>query len=118
MKALLDAGAQIQGHFALQMAACYGRIDNISYLLDCGALIDEVPYGVYRCALSEEALNGNVQVVELLVNKDVDLDVKDRNGMATLELAMMNDNTVCVDILRQALGLLPMNHSMIALRSY
>ena len=43
MKALVDAGAQIQGHSALQMAACYGRIDHILYLLDCGALMMKFP---------------------------------------------------------------------------
>lgn len=101
MKALVDAGAQIKGHSALQMAACYGKIDNISYLLDCGAPIDEVPCGVYRSALSEAALNGNVKAVKLLLDKGADPDVKDRNGNSALELALMHKHVVCVDILRE-----------------
>lgn len=105
MKALVDAGAQIQGHSALQMAACYGQIDHISYLLDCGASIDEVPDGVYRSALSEAALNGNVKAVKLLLEKGADLDVKDRNGKSALELALINNRVACADVLREASSL-------------
>lgn len=109
MKALVVAGAEIQGHSALQMAACYGRVDHISYLLDCGALIDEVPNSVYRCALSEAALNGNVQALKLLVDRDADPNVKDRNGQTALELAMMYEHKACIiSILREASGLLPL----------
>lgn len=118
MKALVDAGAQIQGHSTLQMAACYGKTDNISYLLDCGAPIDEVPHGVYRSALSEAALNGNVTAVKLLLEKGADLDVKDRNGKSALDLAMKNNHAHCVDILREASGLPPMNRLQIALRAH
>lgn len=117
MKALVDAGAKIQGHSALQMAACYGKTDTISYLLDCGATIDEVPHGVYRCALSEAAKNGNVTAVRLLVEKGADLDVKDRNGKSALDLAMKNNHPFCVDILREAAGLPPMSHLQIAIRA-
>lgn len=105
LKALVNAGAQIKGRSALQMAACHGKTENISYLLECGAPIDEVPDNIYQSALCEEASRGNVEVVKLLLEKGASLDVKDKNGKSALELAEVNKHDVCADILREASAL-------------
>lgn len=105
MKALVNAGAHIKGRSALQMAASHGKTENISYLLDCGASLDEVPDDVYKSALCEAASNGNVEAVKLLLKKGAHLDVKDRNGTSALELAETNKHDICVDILREPSGL-------------
>lgn len=108
MKALVHAGAEIKGRSALQTAAYHGKTAATSYLLDCGAPIDEVPNdgsSVCRSALGGAAFQGHVEVVKLLLEKGADVDVKDTNGKSALDLAEMKNRDVCVDILREASGL-------------
>lgn len=108
MKALVNARAEIKGRSALQMAAYHGKTAATSYLLECGAPIDEVPiegFSDCRSALCEAAFEGHVEVVKLLLKKGADVDVKDTNGKSALELAETKKLDICVDILREASGL-------------
>lgn len=104
VKALVNAGAQIKGRYALQLAAHEGNTEVISYLLDCGASIDETPnidLGISN-ALGEAALKGHVEALKLLLERGANVDVKDMYGKTALELAGMHEHDVCVDILREA----------------
>lgn len=104
VKALINAGAQIKGRYALQIAAHEGKTEVISYLLDCGAPLDEAPkndLGI-SSALYEAASNGHVEALKLLLEKGADVDVKDMYGKNALELAERNGHDVCVEILREA----------------
>lgn len=100
MKVLVDAGAQIKGSFALTLAAYHGKTEAISYLLNCGAPIDEVLDST--SALCVAASRGHVEVVNLLLEKGADVDVKDGDGKSAYELAEANQHHVCADILRDA----------------
>lgn len=104
VKALVNAGAQIKGRYALQLAAHEGKTEVISYLLDCDALIDEafnIDLGI-SSVVGEAASKGQVEVVKLLPEKGANVDVKDMSGKNALELAEMHKHDVYVDILREA----------------
>lgn len=108
MMALVDAGAQVKGCSALQMAAGDGITEAISYLLDCGAPINEIPNSSsnykFATALCEAALQGHLDAVKLLLENGADVNGLDRNGKTALELAEMNKHDACIDILRDASG--------------
>ena len=100
MKVLVNAGAQVKGSSALTLAASHRKTEAISYLLDCGAPIDQVLDRT--SALCIAASRGNNEVVKLLLEKGADVDVKDGDGKSACELAEANQHHVCARILRDA----------------
>lgn len=111
LKALLDAGAELKHRSALPIAAGEGRIDAVLYLLDRGAVLDEIPdnndilensreLGV-KNALCRAAWEGQAAVVKLLLERGADASVRDTNGKSALELAEIGGHSACVDILRR-----------------
>lgn len=103
VKALVNAGTQIKGRFALQLAAHKGKTEVISYLFDCGAPIDENPDTdlVISGAPSEAALKGHLEAVKLVLEKDVDVDVKDMYNKTAPKFAKIHNHIDCVDIFRE-----------------
>jgi ankyrin repeat protein len=111
IKALLDAGAILKGRSALPKAASRGRTEVISYLLDQGASINEIPnnphifenkleHGV-KNALCEAAYCGQSEVVEFLLGRGADATSRDTNGKSALDLARAQGHENCVNILRE-----------------
>jgi len=110
LKALLDEGAELKTRSALPIAARQGRTDAVSYLLDRGAVIDEIPgnsdiseyvreAGV-KNALCKAAWQGQAAVVKLLLERGANASVRDTNGKSALDLAETGGHSSCVDILR------------------
>ena len=110
LTALLDAGAELKFRSALPNAAAEGRIDAVLYLLERGAVVDEIPdnsdilenmlaVGV-KNALCRAAWKGQAAVVKLLLERGADASVRDTNGKSALELAEEGGHSSCVDILR------------------
>lgn len=111
LKALLDAGAELKHRSALPIAAGEGRTDAVLYLLDRGAVLDEIPdnpdilenaleLGV-KNALCKAAWKGQAAMVKLLLERGADASVRDTNGKSALELAEAGGHSACVDILRR-----------------
>ena len=99
VKELLDAGAQLETRTALTNAAHQGHLDVVTYLLDHGAAIDEIPHNAdmdeddrvdFKTALCEAADNGQSAVVELLLRRGANPEIKDmETGRSALELATL-----------------------------
>lgn len=111
IKALLDAGAILKGRSTLPKAASQGRTEIISYLLDQGASINEIPnnpdifenkleQGV-KNALCHAAYSGQSEVVKFLLGRGADASITDTNGKSALDIARARGHEDCVNILRE-----------------
>jgi ankyrin repeat protein len=110
IEALVEAGANLKGRSALVKAAGEGRTDVVVYLLDRGADINEIPDNEnindnYRAnglmnALCQAAWKGQANVVRLLLGRGADAEIKDTKGRSALELARMEGNEYCVELLQ------------------
>jgi ankyrin repeat protein len=114
IRILCDAGAKLKGRRALSNAAANGRTDVVAYLLEGGAVIDEVPenddisdnareLGV-KNALCEAAYIGQSEVVKMLLERGANVDVKDTKGKSALKLAEEGGHEACVRILKEHTG--------------
>ena len=108
---LIDGGAQVKGSGAIVMAAEEGKGDVVRYLLDHGADVDEM--GIehptderYRedvgSALHRAAYAGHCEVVELLVGRGANLDLRDLSGRTAMDLAVDRGNERVMEVLRGA----------------
>ncbi|KAJ5594599.1 uncharacterized protein N7459_000807 [Penicillium hispanicum] len=95
MKQLMDAGANVQvtterGENALHWAASSGDKQAVSLLLDKGTPFD-IPDRRGRTALSWAcaAFRRNVNVVELILQQNVNLEIKNEEGRTPLSVAAM-----------------------------
>ena len=85
VKVLLKAGADVNlvPHFGgvssypLRLASRQGHLSTFKILLEAGAKIDE---GVMSSAVE----GGNIEIVKILIDKDVDITFKDGNGRTLL----------------------------------
>ncbi|KAI9702725.1 MAG: hypothetical protein M1820_006109 [Bogoriella megaspora] len=104
LEALINAGAQVQGHSALQIAARGGSTEVVAYLLERGAAIDETPddYAGVGNALCEAASEGRTEVAKLLLEKGANIEAKNPSGKTALNVAEANGHTACVDVLNTA----------------
>ena len=92
---LLDGGATLNGSGALQYAAGKGKKENVRYLLDRGANVNEmVPLTGSRpsieatCAALHAAVeNGHIEVVDVLIDAGADVQLKDAKGRTAAEVA-------------------------------
>ncbi|KAL8933431.1 MAG: hypothetical protein Q9216_006366 [Gyalolechia sp. 2 TL-2023] len=95
-KLLVDHGAVVKGSGAIIMAAEEGRMEMVGFLLAVGADIDEV--GIEHptdprfkedmgTALHRAAFGGYVEIVEFLIAKGADREVRDPMGRRALDLA-------------------------------
>lgn len=92
---LLDHGAILRGSGAVIFAAQKGDVENVRYLLDRGANVNEtVPLELSRpglenaCTAMHAAIeNGHGDVVDLLLSAGADLTLEDAKGRTALEIA-------------------------------
>lgn len=81
-------------------AAQKGDAAAVSQLLDKGAKIDAVsPKGAFTALIATCAM-GKVEVVKLLIDKGAKVDAKSSDGTTALSLAMKNNKTEAVQLLR------------------
>lgn len=103
---LLQHGAETKGVNSLKLAAAYGRLDMIPFLLDHGVGIDEIPENEYitdaereaglGTALHEAAKSGQASAVSLLLDRGADPGIKDSRGKTALECAKELDDLAVV----------------------
>ncbi|KAI9781210.1 MAG: hypothetical protein M1816_002470 [Peltula sp. TS41687] len=106
---LLSNGAEVRNTSALIWAARHGRTDNVNFLLDNGALIDEIPdndriYDNARehglgTALHAAAERGQREVVRLLLERGADKSIKDSRMRTPREVALENGCSEMVEML-------------------
>lgn len=108
---LLDTGAQKKTRSPLVIAAREGRADIVTYLLDRGVDVNEIPdnddiydndrqHGL-KNALCTAALEGKAEIVKLLLERGADRDIRDTLGKSALDLAVTNDHKECIEMLSE-----------------
>jgi len=80
----------------LTMAAWRGELDEISELISQGANINAGVPPALHCAVNE----GHKEVVELLLTKGVDVDVRDNTGQTSLDIALSRDRKEIAELLQ------------------
>ncbi len=99
LKILVEAGADLSklnrvGQSALTIAARFGRVEVVDYLLRSGANPNHAGEEYLLTPLMGAGVNGNVQIVEALINADADLDQQDVvNQASALVWALFYGNT-------------------------
>ena len=88
-----------------------GQTDIVSYLLDRGAVIDEIPDKAGRfildskkrvmSALCMAAWRGRPAVVKLPLQRGADPGFRDSSDMSAVELARKEGDQECVDVLKE-----------------
>ena len=98
-------GARQSSSRALCMAAGDGNTNLIRLLLDSGATIDEhideyEPDLGGGTALHWAAQNGELEAVRLLMKAGARIDLENSHGMTAEELASLNRETLCAELLK------------------
>jgi len=87
-----------------------GLLPKISLLLDCGVSPNSTTFD-QRSVLHHAAADGNVRAVELLINREADVNLRDRNGCTPLRDAVRADQAKVALMIRKAGGQLGMDDS-------
>ncbi|MBT7027892.1 MAG: ankyrin repeat domain-containing protein [Verrucomicrobia bacterium] len=72
----------------LHAATCQGEIETVKILLKHGAKVDEASYGE-QTALHFAALNGNLLIAELLIDKGATVNTLDSENLTPLDCALI-----------------------------
>jgi len=105
VQALLDAGAAIDatdasGNTAL-MGACFkGYAEIAQLLISNGANVNAV-HGNGGTALMFTVMFGRNDMIPLLVDNGADTTIKDNRGLAALDIARQQNNSVAADMLEE-----------------
>jgi ankyrin repeat protein len=97
------------GESALHIACKMGLSSVlVQWLVDVGAENDGVDKDE-RSALHHAVLAGNDELVHILLNAKVDINIKDKNGLTALDLAMQHNNIKAVVGMIERMYVLDMN---------
>lgn len=104
VKLLLDRGANVNhmdavGRTSLMFASSGPYAETAKLLIEAGAEINRVDDGEHFSALMFAAAEGNLDVVEVLLNAGADPGLKDIDGDSALSFARQNGHTSVVAML-------------------
>jgi ankyrin repeat protein len=85
-------------NFALLESAKHGRIECVDLFIRCGADIKAVDANKWNALHFAVADNRN-DIVKPLIDRKIDLDAQDKDGMTPLMFAAMDGNCECVETL-------------------
>lgn len=102
---LVNAGASINlkstdGYTPLYTAVQGNHMNVVDYLLNNGALVDEINGDQEKTALHEASGRNNINIVRTLVNKGANVNKKNKNGKTGLDLARENNHESVVEYLQ------------------
>lgn len=99
----LDVNEGAFGLLPLTEAIIYSPLDIATYLLDQGAKVNGVARATRGTALMMASLKGNIAAVNLLLSRDADATLKDRDGYDAIDYARKGGHQAVVDILEKHL---------------
>lgn len=100
LRVLVDAGAEPDAEVLGQYALA-GRTSAVEFLLDHGAPIDGQDSQYGNTALHAAAMNGNLEVVQLLVERGADPSIRNKEGKTPYEEATeLPDNPDRQEVMR------------------
>lgn len=96
----VSAGANVHatntcGMTALMLAATYGHIDIVAFLLECGADIDAADWVLKETALMCAAQEGRTKMVDLLLQKGAKPDIVNIVGQTAEEMLANSESKLC-----------------------
>ena len=95
----IDYETKLRGDTALIVAARFGRVAAVEFLLDRGAEIDRQSTLSGQTALIVAGQEGRPRVVQMLLERDADASVKDREDKTARDYALENNHVDAVAIL-------------------
>lgn len=96
------------GSTPLILACCHNRVDCVAVLIEFGANVDYQVRCSEETALHDAARNGHIQCVQLLLNTNARVNVRDSHDELAYTRAIDYNHPDCADLIRvrmQSLGL-------------
>jgi len=102
----VDANASMEGATALAAASYHGHVSIVEFLLQHGAAPNTTVPELSRTALHIAAMKGHSEALRLLLAANADTEVRDKEGVTPLGLAVTSgDQAVVEDLVRHGADL-------------